>query len=271
VTAAGGAAGPQLLTHARVAPLSRMLLMQSRAELAMRWRVPAFSVTSLILPVLFFTFFGLRFAGLTTADGVSVGALLVASFGAYGVGSVMVFAFGVGVAAERAMKIDVLMRATPLPPVVHVLAKIVTALVFGLGALVVLIAFGIVVGGIQQPITVWLALVVRLLAGSVPFIALGFAIGYLTGPHAAPAVANLVFLPLAFASGLFMPLDQLPEFVRAIAPYLPTYHYGQLGWAAVGAPAEPLHTSVLWLAAYTALFLTIAIRAYRREEHSKFG
>jgi ABC-2 type transport system permease protein len=68
-----------------------------------------------------------------------------------------------------------------------------------------------------------------------------------------------------------MPLRQLPRFVQVMAPYLPTYHYAQLGWSAVGARAEPLATSLLWLAGYTALFLAIAVRAYRREEQLKFA
>jgi len=35
---------------------------------------------------------------------------------------------------------------------------------------------------------------------------------------AAPALANLIYLPLSFASGLFMPLAQLPGFVQRIVP-----------------------------------------------------
>ena len=125
--------------------------------------------------------------------------------------------------------------------------------------------------GVRQDLTVWINIVVRLLAGSLPFIALGFAIGYSAGPNAAPALANLIYLPLSFASGLFMPITQLPGFVQRLAPYLPSYHYGQLAWSAVGAPSEPFLTSLAWLAGYTALFMPITIRAYRREESRKFG
>ena len=64
---------------------------------------------------------------------------------------------------------------------------------------------------------------------------------------------------------------QLPGFVRAVAPYLPAYHYGQLAWSAVGAATEPMPVALAWLAGYTALFLAIAFRAYRREESRKFG
>lgn len=259
------------MTGATAAPVLQMLLAQTRSELLMRWRVPAFSVTNLVLPIVFFTFFGLPVARLVRSDGVSIGAYLLASFGAYAVGNVMVYGFGIGVANERGMKIDRLMRASPLPPLVFMLAKVLTALVFSLVALVLLIAFGIVVGGIHQTPAVWATIIVRLLAGSLPFIALGFAIGYWSGPNAAPALANLIYLPLSFASGLFVPLNQLPAFIQTMAPYLPSYHYAQLAWSALGAGRESIGESLLWLGGYTALFLALAVRSYRREERAKFA
>jgi ABC-2 type transport system permease protein len=248
-----------------------MALAQTRAELLMRWRVPAFSLTSLALPIVFFTFFGLPVVHVVRPDGISVGAFLVASFGAYAVGSVMVYSFGIGVAVERGMKVDLLMRVTPVPAGVYLLAKVLTALVFSLLSLVALIAYGILVGGVTQPALVWAGMIARLLAGSVPFIGLGFAIGYVAGPHAAPALANLIYLPLAFASGLFVPPSQLPRFVQSFAPYMPTYHYGQLVWGSLRASTEPLGVSLAWLAGYSVLFFAIALRAYRLDEGHKFS
>jgi len=259
------------MTAAAVAPLGRMLLVQTWSEIRIRWRIPAFSLTIVALPVLFFTFFGLPFARQTLPNGTSLGAYLLASFAAYSVGSVMVFGFGIGVATERGLKVDVLMRATPLPPLIAILAKVLNALAYALLSLVVLIGYGIVVGGVREDPVVWLDMIARLLVGSMPFIALGFAIGYLCGPNVAPAVANLVYLPLSFASGLFLPLSQLPPFVRRIGPYLPAYHYGQLAWSTVGAASEGMLTSLAWLVGYTVFFLLIAFRAYRREESRKFG
>ena len=252
------------------ASISSMLLAQARSEFVTCWRIPAFSITCLVLPILFFTFFGLPLVNRTLPDGTNLGAFILASFAAYAVGSIMVFSFGIGVATERAMRMDVLIRATPLPPGIYILAKVVTALLFALVSLVILIAYGIVVGGIREDLSVWISMIARLLAGSLPFIGLGFAIGYLTGPNAAPAVANLIYLPLAFASGYFLPLNQLPAFIRRVAPYLPTYHYAQLAWSAVGRRSEPLLTSLLWVAGYSILFLAIAVWAYQRDETSKF-
>jgi ABC-2 type transport system permease protein len=252
-----------------VAPLGRMLLMQMWSRLLWFWRIPAWSVSGLAMPVFFFTFFGLSFTRLTNPGGFSPGAYFLASFGAYTVGQVMVFSFGIGVSTERMLKQDLLMRATPLPPMVDLLARILSAILFALVALVMLIAYGVIVGGVREDLDVWATVVVRLLAGSLPFIGLGLAIGYLAG-NAAAAVANLIYLPLSFASGLFIPLSQLPSFVQQVAPYLPTYHYGQLAWSAIGARSEPVTTSLAWLAVYTALFLVLAIKAYRREEQQKF-
>src|SRR5207302_592383 len=191
---------PRMTTTPAAAPLLKMLLAQTRSELLIRWRVPAFSVTNLVLPMVFFILIGVPIAHLRSADGVSIGA-----------------------------------------------------------------------GGIRETTAVWATIITRLLAGSLPFIGLRFAIGYRSRPNAAPAVANLIYLPLSFASGLFVPLSQLPDFVQRLAPYLPSYHYAQLAWSALGAGHESLGVSLLWLGGYSALFLALAVSFYRRAERAKFA
>ncbi len=253
-----------------VAPLGRLLAAQTLAELVIRMRFPAFSVTTLALPVLLFTFFGLPLVGHTTAGGADLGTVLLTSFAAYAVGQVMVFGFGIGVAIERGHKVDVLVRATPMPPGVYLAAKVLVGMLFALLALVILFAYAAAVGGIRLPAAVLADVVVRLLVGSLPLVALGFAIGYTAGPNAAPAIANLVYLPLAFASGIFLPLEQLPPFVQRLAPFLPTYHYAQLAWNAIGAGREPPAVSLAWLGGYAVVFLWLAAHAYRGEEERKF-
>jgi ABC-2 type transport system permease protein len=246
-----------------------MLARQTQVGLVGLWRTPSFSATSLLLPVIFFAFFGLPHAH-ETVRGVEIGAFLLASFGAYAVGSMMVFTFGVAVASERAANMDRLYRATPLPPLVYLGAKLLAALIFALLALLVLFAFGALAGGIRLPPAVWVGLAGRLLAGAVPLIALGIAIGYAVDPTGAGGVANLIYLPLSFGSGLFVPVESLPDVVQRVAPYLPTYHYGQLAWGAVGAATEPLGATVLWLAGYSVALFAIAARSYRREESRRF-
>ena len=68
----------------------------------------------------------------------------------------------------------------------------------------------------------------------LPFCAIGLFIGTTVNGQAAPAVINLIYLPMSFLSGLWMPLSMLPAAVHDIAPLWPAYHLGQLALAAVG-------------------------------------
>jgi ABC-2 type transport system permease protein len=253
-----------------VAPLWPTIAAQARAEFLRLIRVPAFSIPVIVFPIMFYALFGLPFAQ-QTIEGISVGSYTLASFGAYAVISVALFSFGVTVAVERGQRTTVLMRATPLQPLAYLTGKIVATLAFALVAVGALFVFGALTAGVHLEALAWVALIGRLLIGVFPFITLGFAVGYLAGANSAVAILQLINLPMSFASGLFVPLENLPNVVRALAPYLPSYHFGQLAWNAMGAPTEPLSTSVLWLTGYTVIFLAIALRAYYREETKTFG
>jgi len=213
-----------------------MLVRQTRAEFLKLWRVPAFSATSLLLPIVFYAFIGIGQASqVLQGTHVTFGAYFLASMSVYSVANVMIFSFGISVATERGMKTDLLMRATPLPPLVYLLSRCITAIVFAALTLAVLFPFAYIAGGVRLEAEQWFTLAYRVLLGSIPFIALGFAIGYLSGPNSAVAVINLIYLPTAFASGLFFPKQLLPQIIQNVSPYLPLYRFGQLGWDAVGA------------------------------------
>jgi ABC-2 type transport system permease protein len=86
-------------------------------------------------------------------------------------------------------------------------------------------------------------------------------------PNAGGVAVNLVALPLYFAAGVFRPVDQLPQVIQQVAPYLPSFRYAQLAWSAVGATnAAPLRQDLLYLAAWTVVLALLAVRAYRLEE-----
>jgi ABC-2 type transport system permease protein len=96
---------------------------------------------------------------------------------------------------------------------------------------------------------------------------MGMAIGYFAGPSSAPAVVNLIYLPLSFASGLWLPVDALPGFLQRLAPALPPYHLGQLALGAVGANTHGTFVGH-WeaLLACALICLGIARIGYQREE-----
>jgi len=168
------------------------------------------------------------------------------------------------------MRMDVLIRATPLPPGIYILAKVVTALFFALVSLVILIAYGIVVGGIRQDPSVWISMIARLARGLAALHRPRLCHRLPDGPERRAGRRQPDLSAPGLCLGLLSPLSQLPAFIRRVAPYLPTYHYAQLAWSAVGRRSEPLLTSLLWVAGYSILFLAIAVWAYQRDETSKF-
>ncbi len=260
-----------VLTATR-APIGPMMARQTWAEFLKLWRVPAFTLTSLFLPVIFYAFIGIGQSSQVISPHVTFGTYFLASMAVYSVANVMIFSFGISVATERGMKMDLLIRATPMPPLIYLLSKCITAIVFAALTLAVLFPFAYIAGGVRLDLAVWLTLASRVLLGSIPFIALGFAIGYLSGPNSAVAVINLIYLPTAFASGLFFPKQLLPDFIQRITPYLPLHFFGQLGWDAIGAPTDgSVTTDWLYLAGYGVVFFLIALWAYRREESRKFS
>jgi hypothetical protein len=97
--------------------------------------------------------------------------------------------------------------------------------------------------------------------GALPFCAIGMFVGSLVSGQASPAIVNLIFLPMAFLSGLWLPLQFMPKFLQDIAPTWPAYHLAQMALSAVGAPSKGTtmgHVAVL--AGVTLLFFLLAVR-----------
>jgi ABC-2 type transport system permease protein len=247
-----------------------MILSQVRSVLLVYRRTPGFVAISMGLPIMFFVFFGLPNVGHRSSNGTNIGAFILASLGTYAVSNVVVYNVGIGLATQRGRKFDLLQRATPLPPFIAILGSVVGGLALSLISLVALFIVA-ALGGVQMGAGTWLALLVWLVVGCVPMLGLGLSIGYGVNPTSAPALASLIYLPIAFASGLFIPLSQMPEFVRAVAKYLPLYHEGQLGWITIGAGDESRLAALLWVAGWSVVLLALAARAYRRDALRKFG
>lgn len=163
------------------------------------------------------------------------------------------------------------MVAIPVTASIYLLAKVVTALLSALVMLLVLSGFAFVVGGVQLSAISWITLIASLVLGVLPFILLGFAIGNVVNPTGATPIINLSFFILAFASGVFVPLSQLPDVLQNIAPYSPFYRLAQLAWNAVGVPTGSIGDAVWLLALYGVVFFGLAILAYRTEERHSFG
>src|SRR5262249_5932304 len=144
--------------------------------------------------------------------------------------------FGVGVAVERGLGWLELKRASPMPIGAWFFAKLAVSMVFGSAVILLLFALGAGFGNVRMTAAQWLLTFGTLLAGAVPFCALGLTIGNLAGPNSAPGTVNMIFMPLAFCGGLWLPYEFLPKAIQQVAQLLPSYHLGQIALAIQNAP-----------------------------------
>ena len=228
-------------------------------------RMPGYWVPTLVFPAMLYSFFGASIAG----AGDQASTLAATSFAVYAVIGVAFYQFGVGVAQDRESPWEDYVRTLPAPALPRIAARIVAASIFAAGAAAAVIA---VAHGIAAPnFTVGsaIALAAVLAMGLLPFALLGIALGYLASAKAAVALANMIYLPLAFAGGLWLPPDGLPNVVAALSPLTPTRQFAELAWAA--ALDRPLPGSYMFgLGVYTLVFGGLALWAYRRDQGTRF-
>jgi ABC-2 type transport system permease protein len=148
-----------------------------------------------------------------------------------------------------------------MPPGAYLLAKLVMAMLCAAIIYLVLAAMAYMLGGVRLPPVQWFALGSVAVSGALPMCALGLIIGSRANASAAPAFVNLIYLPMSFLSGLWMPLSMMPHFLAQIAPLWPAWHLGQLALMATGqATMGSIAGHLLWLAVFTAICFAIARR-----------
>jgi ABC-2 type transport system permease protein len=148
-----------------------------------------------------------------------------------------------------------------MPPGAYIVSKLAMSLLFATIIFSILAVLSTTLGGVRLPASAWMSLLVVDLLGVLPFCAIGLYVGSLASSSAAPAIANLIYLPMSLLSGLWMPLGVLPPFISKLAPLWPAWHLGRLALAAVGqAPGEALPWHALALALVTVLFALLACR-----------
>ena len=244
---------------------------EAKYDLLTKTRIPIYAISTIVFPLMFYVLFGIVLG--SAKDRAANATYTLATMGCFGVMAVALFGFGVSLAMERGQGWLQVKRASPMPISAYLVAKLFSAMVFSTVIMLLLLTVGIIFAGLRLPVATAAKLVGILVAGSIPFSAMGMAIGYFAKPNSAPAVVNLIYLPMSFCSGLWIPLFMLPHAMREFAKVLPSYHLSQLALNAVGMGMNP---SPAWghveaLVAFTLIFLGLAAWGYRRDEGELYG
>jgi ABC-2 type transport system permease protein len=234
-------------------------LREVRFEFLKNWRTPAFAVPTLFFPVMFYLLFGVLFGSMRGSAETAL--ITFANFGVFGAMGPGLFGFGVSLAIEREQGLLTFKQALPQPPGVYLMARAVMTMLF-VGVISVMLTICALTLG-KVPLTAGQVVQLFLIdtLGALPFCAIGMYMGSLVSGQASPAIINIIFLPMAFLSGLFIPLQVMPAFLQKMANVFPAYHLSQMALTTVGRGNPDkfaLHVAVL--AGITLVFFLLAVR-----------
>jgi ABC-2 type transport system permease protein len=236
----------------------RLVLLHARSSTLELLRYPAFLVPTLLFPAVFFLFF-------VAPRAPAAASAEMATFAGFAVIGVAFFQFGVGIAVERASPWETYLRTLPVGPGTRLAARVLSAVIFASAAAAILVAVAVVTTQASLTPQRWLALAAMLLLGAAPFAVLGIALGYWAPVRGALPIANLLYLALSYAGGLWFRVRDLPAPVADVSPYLPTRSLADaLTATAVG---DVVAVRAVWsLIGFTVLFAVFALWGYRRDE-----
>lgn len=242
----------------------RSLALEARLEFLRLLRTPSFAVPALMFPVLFYLLFGVLLA--KPGSSLRAAQYLMATYSVFGVMAPGLFGFGVSIATERDKGLLALRRALPMPPLNFVGGKLAMAMLFAAIIVSMLCITGAVFGGVRLEAVQWTSLLVLMVFGALPFCALGLLVGSFVNGQSAPAVVNLIYLPMALLSGLWFPLNLLPLVIQKLAVLWPAWHLAQLGLMATGQGGEGAASAhLLYLGIFTLAVGRWAARRLQRE------
>ncbi len=234
-----------------------LLWHQLRFSQKVFWRNPGSVFFTVFLPVLLLVIFGTIFGSdpIPSLGGIPTTDYYVPAIASLAVVSATFLNLGMNLTIARETGLLKRLRGTPQPAWLFIAGKVANAVVISALMVILITAVGAALYGAPAPWEGLGALVLSLVLGAACFCCLGIAMtAVIPSREAAPAVMNLITLPLYFLSGVFIPESEIPEGVLRFADLFPVRNLFEAFLAAydpaiTGFAWAPLAVLVLWGAA----------------------
>lgn len=246
----------------------RIFRKETKYEFLKLMRTKSFSLSTIGFPVMFYVLFGIANRN-AFAGNVHIAKYMLGGYACFGLIGAALFGIGVGLAGELAAGWLELKRASPMPAPAYLFAKCASAVAFGLIIVSILTVIAVSLGGVSLTSIELAKMLGMTIVGSISFASMGLLLALLVPANAAPAIVNLIYLPMSFLSGLWMPLRFMPHWLQGIAPALPTYHLSQLMLSIFGYQ-DPMSLATHWNAiiGFTLLMLGLSWFIFHRREQN---
>lgn len=189
------------------------------------WRTPAAAFFTLALPVIFLVLFNVIF-GDQEWSGYSFAQFFAPAMAVFAAVSSSFTNLAIGVSYARDQGILKRVRGTPLPAWIYMAGRIGSGVWVAVLSVALMFLLGWAFFGFRM---FWADLGTAALVfvvGIATFSALGLAVcALLKNADSSPAAANGVFLPMAFVSGIFIPLDDAPQWLVILGDVFPLKHF----------------------------------------------
>jgi ABC-2 type transport system permease protein len=167
----------------------------------------------------------------------------------------------------REKKVLKRLGVTPLSRSTVVISQVVFRLALAVVQAVILLGVAYWMFDVQI-IGSWLFLLGLVMMGTMMFISLGYVVAArVQTVEGAMPIINLITFPMMFLSGVFFPIDMMPDFIRPIIEILPlTYLADSFRQVMVeAAPFHPMMFNVIVMGAWLIICMGISIRFFRWE------
>jgi ABC-2 type transport system permease protein len=242
-----------------------LVLHQARFDLLDFLRNRQSRFFTLVLPILFLVIFVSVFGNDKVGpEHVKASTYYVPGLAALGVIAASFVNLVISITTLREAGVLKRRRSTPVPALVLIAGRALTAIVVALAVMTALLLIGRFVYGVRLPAETLPGVVVTAIIGAMTFCCLGYALSTaIRSADAAQPMVQAIMLPLYFISGVFIPNVSLPRWLRDVAKVFPVEHLAaglrhafDPATHGIGIVWSDLGVLALWAAAGLAIALT---------------
>jgi ABC-2 type transport system permease protein len=226
-------------------------------------RNPYYVFWSLLMPIMFYFIFT-RVVN-TGNDDPTWRAHYLMSMATFSVMGSAIMTLGIRLVQERTQGWTTFIRITPLPGSVYFFGKMFGQTMMHLFSVICIFIAGYLINGVSLSAGQWVLSGLWILIGSLPFLAIGTLVGAMKRVDTASGVSNVIYMALAVAGGMWMPIEILPQLMQKIGHWLPSYNYGNGAWEIVRGSA-PHWSNVLILLGYLVVFMLLSVYIRKKQE-----
>lgn len=246
---------------------------QVRFEQRAFWRNRTRAFFSVGLPLMFLVVFNALNGShhIDELGGISYATWFVPGILAYGLMMATFSNLAISITVARDNGVLKRLRGTSLPTWVYIAGRVGSTVITAATLVAATLGLGVTAYGVHIRPATLPGLLATLVLGSVCFTVLGLAItAAIPNAEAAPAIVNLVLLPLTFISGIWMVLTDAPTWLDVTAKIFPVRAFAHgLQHAFHPASTNPgiVRTDLMVLAIWTIVGLRVCQRWFRWESH----